>query len=784
MTGFAHRAIPAVLRPAVDRAAGATREPVQAHAPAVLNYSRRDFLRTTTAAGTGVLVLGVFGCSRDELEGLPEVFERAEADGSFDDALFQPNVFVGVNAGGDVFVVNPRAEMGQGVRSSVHVVVAEELGADLERVTQEQAIGADRYGDMNTDGSTSMRNLFDQWRTAGATAREMLIAAAAAEWGVPAGECTAHDHAVHHDGSGRSLGFGALAEAAALLDVPADPPFRPRSEWRYIGTELPGYDNRDIVTGRAIFGLDVRLPGMLYASVERPPTVLGQLVSFDDTAARAVPGVVDVVALPNAQAPVFFGPLGGVAVVAEDTWAAFKGREALEIEWDLGPNASYSSESYRAALEASASAPGEVGLDEGDAEGTIAAADDVFEAGYWVPMQAHAPMETPNATAWYRDDGTLECWAPTQNAIAARDALAQYTGVDAGDITVNVTLLGGAFGRKSKADFVVEAALISRAVGAPVKNTWKREDCTRYDYFHAPSAQRITVALGEDGMPSAWRHRTAFPSISSIFAPGVNRPQGNELGLGATTVAYAIPNIRVEACEADAHVRIGWLRSVSNIHHSFAVNAMAGELAHRAGRDQLEYFLELIGPDRDLSARFGERGAYGEDLVRAPFDSARLKQVLRTAAESAGYGQSLGANEAIGLAAQYSFASYIAWAVRVRVDGDEWTVVSADGAIDAGTIVNRDRVLSQMEGSFIFGLTMARYGELTATDGVVDQSNFDGYQLARLNETPPIQVQIIDSEMIPGGVGEPGLPPVMPAITNAILQVTGEPVRSVPLRVT
>ncbi len=771
--------LPSVLRDPAARegsvVAGEASEAV------VLNVSRRSFVKTGTLAGAGVLVLGVFGCSRDEAS---DAVERAIATGDSDDAVFRPSVFVGINGEGDVFVVNSRAEMGQGVRSSVHVVIADELGADLGRVTQEQADGDPKYGDMNTDGSTTMRNFFDQWRTAGATAREMLIQAAAARWGVPAAECTAHDHAVHHVGSRRSAGFGELAAAAATLEAPADPPFRPREEWRYIGTAVAGYDNSDIVTGRARFGLDVRMPDLLYASVERPPTVLGRLVSFDDSAARAVPGVVDVVALPDAQAPVAFGALGGVAVVATNTWAAFKGREALVVQWELGPNAAHSTDSYRRTLEASASAAGEVALDEGDADAALSGATDVFEAAYWVPMQTQAPMEVPNATAWFKEDGTVECWAPTQNAISAREAVAGYLGLSQEEVTVHVTLLGGGFGRKGKADYIVEAALISRAVGAPVKNTWKREDCTRHSYFHAPSAQRITTAVGADGMPTAWRHRTAFPSISSIFALDVVRPQVFELGLGALTVPYDIANVRVEACEAQAHVRIGWMRSVGNIHHGFAVNAMAGELAQRAGRDQLEYFMELIGPDRDLSPRFGERGAYQEDLVRAPFDTARLKHVLRIAAQSAGYGNaSLPANEAIGLAVHYSFGSYVAWAVRVRVEDGDWSVIRADGAIDAGTIVNRDRVLAQMEGNFIYGLTMARYGELTVTDGAVDQSNFFDYQFARLNETPEVSVEIVASTMIPGGVGEPGMPPVMPAISNGILQVTGRAVREVPIRV-
>ncbi len=747
----------------------------------VVNFSRRGFLKSLSLTTSGVFVLATLpGCSREEL---PAVVRRAEASGSFANAAFKPGVFVGINTDGDVFVINPRSEMGQGVRSSVHAVIADELGADLDRVYQEQAVGDEKYGDMNTDGSTSIRNLFDQWRTAGATAREMLISAAAANWNVDASECTTHDHAVHHTASGRSAGFGELAASAAALEVPQEPPFRPRSEWKYIGREIAGYDNHDIVTGKAMFGLDVKVPGMVFASIERCPSIGGEVVSFNDEAARQVPGVIDVIELPAAEYPLFFNSLGGIAVVGTNTWATFKGREALEIEWDYGSNQDYNSNAYRETLEASASQEGEAFLNEGDANSVIASAADVVESSYYVPMLAHAPMEVPNATAWYKSDGSVECWAPTQNAIAARQAVANYLGVDQAKVTVNVTLLGGGFGRKSKADFVVEAARISRAVGAPVKLTWKREDCTKFDYYHAPSAQTIAVAVGPDGMPSAWRHRAAFPTISSTFAVGPDAPSAGELGLGATTIAYDIPNIRVESCKAEAHVRIGWLRSVCNIQHSFAVNAMTGELAHRAGRDQLDNYLGLLGDDRNMSARFGDRGRYGEDLIKAPFTSGRLKNVLQIAADSAGYGTStLAENEAIGLAAQYSFASYVAWAIRVRVEGERYRVVRADGAIDAGTIVNRDRVMAQMEGNLIFGLTLARHGKITATNGAIDQSNFHDYQLLRHNQTPVIEATIVDSEMIPGGVGEPGLPPVAPAITNAILQVTGTPIRELPIR--
>ncbi len=398
-------------------------------------------------------------------------------------------------------------------------------------------------------------------------------------------------------------------------------------------------------------------------------------------------------------------------------------------------------------------------------------------------MLAHAPMEPPSALAWVKEDGACEVWAPTQGPQAARSTVAAALGVDVKKVTVHVTLLGGAFGRKSKPDYVAEAALVSKAVSAPIKLVWTREDEIQFDYFHAPSVQYLRAGLDSRGKTIAWVHRTAFPSISATFQPNVNYASDGELGLGFTTLPYDIPNLRLENGSAKAHVRIGWMRSVCNIQHGFAVNAFAGELAHAAGRDQKEYLLELIGPPRNLDALFkGGKGAYGEDLSRQPYETGRLRGVIELAAKKAGWGKNLPEGHALGIAAHFSFVSYVAQVVHASVENGKVRVHRVDCAIDCGTYVNPDRVKAQMEGAVIFGLTFALHGKITAKNGAVQQSNFNDYPLLRLNEAPEIHVHLVENPAPPGGVGEPGVPPVAPALANAILKITGKPVRELPIR--
>lgn len=747
----------------------------------ITNVSRRDFLKTSSAIAGSAFLLGIWtGCAgADE----PYIDPRVAASGEMGSAEFQPNLLVAINNAGDVFIVCSRSEMGQGIRTGMPVVIADELGADWNRVHIEQAVGDSKYGNQNTDGSTSVRLLFDDWRKAGATAREMLLAAAAESFGVPVSECVVDVHKVVHSSSGRELGFGDLASLAASQDVPSQPSFKDRKDWRYIGRSVNGYDNRDIGTGDAIYGADIRLDGMLFASVEHSPVTGGSIRSFSADAARQVPGVVDVLEIPTAPFPAGHNALGGIAVVAENTWASFKGREALEIDWDGGANSNYNSDPYHDLLVSSATNPGIEVRAEGDVSVAVADAETVVDATYSVSMLAHAPMEPPCAVAWVKNDGTCEIWAPTQAPQGARRTVAAALGVGEEAVTVHVTLLGGAFGRKSFSDFVAEAALVSRAAGAPILLTWKREDCMQFDYYHSPSVQYMQAGLDDAGKAISWLHRTAFPSIGASFGSADGYPSNGELGLGATTLPYDIPNICCEKCAAPNHVRIGWVRSVSNIHHAFAVNAFSGELAKAAGRDQRDYLLELIGPDRNLNHIYpGDTGYYGENLADQPYQSGRLRNVVERVTEAAGWGGQLPDGRALGLAAHYSFVAYVAFVIEASIENGSPRVHKAYCSIDCGTHVNTDRVIAQMEGATVFGLSLALFGEITATNGVIDQDNFDGYQLLRINEMPEIVVDIVPSTALPGGVGEPGLPPVAPALTNALLQLHDSPVRSLPIR--
>lgn len=751
----------------------------------VRNVSRRDFVRGGMAVVGSGLVLGVFvGCGREEADEAAMDMISGATHGPRSDAAggFEPNVWVRILPSGDAEITCSRSEMGQGARTAMAAIVADELEADWGRVHIVQAPGDARYGDQNTDGSRSVRNLYEPLRQAGAVARRMLEEAAADEWGVPVGEVRARGHRVVHEGTDRSASFADLVQAASARSVPEDAPLKDPADFRYIGHPIQMLDGRDIATGRAVFGADVSLPGMRYAVIQRSPVVGGSVASMDDTAARAVAGVVDVQTLPAPSFPVAFQPLGGVAVLAENTWAALEGRRRLDIRWNPGPNAGHDSAAYRSQLEAAVEVPGRIARDDGDADAALDSAADVLEARYWVPYLAHAPMEPPACVA-HVTDGGCQIWAPTQDPQTAQGMVAGALGLDPGQVEVHVTLLGGGFGRKSKPDFIVEAAILSRRAGAPVKLQWTREDEIQHGFYHAASAQKLEAALGDDGLPTVWRHRSAFPSISTTFDSSVTGPTDGELGLGAFSVPWNVPNVRLEACDAPAHVRIGWLRSVSNIHHAFAVNSFADELAHAAGRDPLDYLLDLIGPPRVLDLYGGGPSAYGVDTTVYPYDTGRLRAVAERAAREAGWGSPLPEGRARGIAAHYSFVTYVAQVVEASVENGRIVVHRVDCVCDCGQVVNPDRVRAQMEGGVVFGLSLALHGEITARDGAVVQGNFDTYPIARISETPEIHVHLMDSTELPTGVGEPGVPPTAPALANAIHAATGRRLRELPLRV-
>ena len=741
----------------------------------VLRVTRRGFLKTTFSAGALILCARFF--PGEALEAL------AAADG------WQPGVYLGIEPDGTVIIIAHRSEMGTGIRTALPMVAADELDADWQRVRIEQAIGDAKYGDQNTDGSKSIRDFYDPLRRAGATARLMLERAAAATWGVPAVQCRANNHRVVNS-DGRSLGFGELARQAAKQKVPAaeELRFKTPSECRYVGRGVPIVDLADICRGKAVYGIDARLPGMLYASIERSPVLGGRLKSYDDAATRKVKGVQRTVVLEAAQPPYGFQPLGGVVVLATSTWAALQGRRKLKVAWEAGENAGYDSEAFRNSLLETVRKPQKVVRSIGDVEAVFAKGGTMHEAEYYVPHLAHATMEPPAAVAEFKN-GKVTVWAATQNPQAVQDTVAKVLGIAKEDVICHVTLLGGGFGRKSKPDYVAEAALLSKKVGKPVQVAWSREDDIRHDYFHSVAAMYLKAATDDKGRPTAWLQRCAFPPIPSTFDAAATYARDGELAQGWVDVPFDIPNLRAENGPARAHVRIGWFRSVANIYHAFAVQSFIDELAAAAGRDRIEYFLEALGRPRsiDFKAEGTTNANYGKPLDQYPWETGRLRRVVELVAEKSGWaGRKPEKGRALGFAAHRSFLSYIAVVVDVRVDEQgRISIPRVDVAVDAGRVIHPERVRAQFEGAAVFGVSLALMGEISAAKGSIQQSNFDDYPVARINEAPfETHVHLVPSEELPTGVGEPGVPPIAPAICNALFAITGKRIRRLPINKT
>ncbi len=714
-----------------------------------------------------------------------------------------PNVFIHIDSDGTVTVVNNRSEMGQGIRTSLVLVAADELGADWDRVKVRQAeANQAKYGNQNTDGSRSMRHWYAPMRRAAAAARLMLEQAAANQWTVPLHEVRTDIHKVVHIPSGKVLGFGELAKAARELEVPGrnDLVLKTDDELRFIGRES-GYingklesaypkaiDGEDIVTGKAIFGADVEVENPLYAVIARPPVYGGKAKNYDDSESLKVPGVEKTLEIEGTGHPAGFSPLGGVAVVATNTWAAIEGRRKLKIEWDNGPagnNASYTSESYRKALEERAQSPGRVIRDRGDVEGTLKQASKTVSATYYMPHMAQSPMEPMVATVLVKN-GEAEVWAPVQNPRATRDTVAGRLGMDREKVRVNVTLLGGGFGRKSKPDYAAEAASVAQAFeGRPVRLQWTREDDIHHAYFHAVSVDHLEAGLDGDGNALAWRHRTLSPSIGSLFAPDPKHKGESELGMGFNTMPFSIPAIRLENPPAPAHVRIGWFRSVYNLPHAWAIQSFAHEVSVAAGRDHRDYVLELLGPGREIhNLTVGDGWNYGEDPEMYPIDTGRMRAVIEKATEAAGWGKTLPEGRGMGLAFHHSFVSYTAIVFDVEVDDSGNVIIHrADIAFDCGRQANPERIRSQLEGACVMGIGIALKSEITFKDGVARQDNFDTYLLPRMPDAPKqIHIHLMDRQDEPmGGAGEPGLPPVAPALCNAIYAATGKRIRRLPV---
>ena len=758
---------------------------------AVVQASRRSFLKGSL--GTMVLAVTAQGVVTSVLAAdVPE--RKYGADSMPGGAVDDPLVFVSIAPDGSVTIVAHRAEMGTGVRTSLPMVVADELEANWDRVKIVQAEGNEaRYGNQNVDGSRSVRHFFMPMRRVGAAARQMLEAAAAAKWSVPVGEVKAQQHAVIHTASGRKLGFGELASQAAKLPVPKDSALKLKavSEFRYIGKDVVRMvDLEDIGMGRAMFGMDMHLPGMVYAVVARAPVVGGKVRRVNSAKTLAVPGVLKVVDIPAFEGAPGFQSLGGVAVVARNTWAAMQGRQALEIEWDDGPNASYDSKAYRKTLEDGARKPGKTTRNDGDVAKAWQSApeSDRIVAEYYLPHLAHAPMEPPVATVVLRA-GKAEVWTSVQNPAAAQATVAKRLKIKPEDVKVNVPLLGGGFGRKSKPDFADEAAIIAQTMpeGTPVKVVWTRDDDIRHDYYHTVSAERIEAVMDKGGRVHSWLHRSAAPTIGSLFKQGAMGQTPSESGMSAVNMPFAIPNVRIECAEIPAHTRIGWFRAVANIPHAFASQCFVAELAHRAGKDHKAFALELLGPPRKIDPRsMGDNWNYNESPQLYPYDTGRLRDVIEAACKGAGWGRKLPQGQGLGLAFSYSFMTYAATVVEVAVDKDGAVrVLSVDMALDCGPQINPERIRAQMEGSAVMGLSLALMSEITYEKGSVLQSNFHDFEVLRHNASPRvIRTHLVNNnhELPPGGVGEPPLPPVAPAVVNAIFAATGKRIRELPVR--
>ncbi len=742
----------------------------------IKKITRRNFLQGVGLSAGG-LTLGM-------------QFSVANA-ATIEDKSFAPDVFVSIADNGQVTIISHRSEMGQGIRSSLPLLVADELEADWNRVTVEQGLGDTKYGSQNTDGSRSVRKNYIKLKQAGATARTMLQQAAAKIWSVPVSEVTIYNHQAKHKSKGM-LDFKDLVKVAATLDVPSKDnlTLKTEAQHRYVGKDnMSLLDGKDIVTGRAMYGFDTELPGMKYAVIARPPVVYGKVKSYDDSETLKVPGVIKTVELPALTPPVMFKMLGGVAVIAENTWAAIKGREALKIVWEHGKNASYSTHDHEAVFIKALDDPKETPRVRGDFDAVKKTAHQIISADYHVAGLAHATMEPPAATAQI-DGDIVNVWACTQTPQGAQQNVMgtlQMAKEDMANIKINVTLLGGGFGRKSKPDFVAEAAFLAKQTGLPIKVQWTREDEIKHGYYHSPSYQKLEATLDENNAVTGWYHAMVNHPIMSTFNPMAKTAGMVDLGLG--DVMYDIPNIKIALGETETFMRIGWVRSVTNINNVFAAGSFTDELASARKLNPKDNLLQLIGKDQhvDLNKDKYAYSNYGENIKDYPADTARLKKVIELVAEKSGWDaksqkNGLPKGHGIGIAAHRSFLSYVAIVVVVSTEGNKVKIEDIHMAADIGKVVNPDRVRSQLEGAAMFGASIAFYGEVTAKDGVVEQNNFNDYQLVRMHQIPKIHTYLVDSDEKPTGIGEPGVPPFAPALCNALFNATGERYRRLPLK--
>ncbi|MGA8620219.1 MAG: xanthine dehydrogenase family protein molybdopterin-binding subunit [Candidatus Sulfotelmatobacter sp.] len=708
---------------------------------ATVKVDRREFLKAAAAGATG-LVIGFY---------LPNRLEARAAAAM----PFAPNAWIRIGTDDTVTLVIDKSEMGQGVMTSLSMLIAEDLECDWKTIRTVFAPAAKEYanplfGMQGTGGSTSVRGMWTPLRKAGAQAREMLITAAAEKWGVDKAVCRAEDSQVINSQTKARLRYGTLAEAAGKLPVPSDVKLKEPKQFRILGKPMKRLDSADKTCGRAEFGIDVRQPGMLHAVVARCPVIAGKVATFNAEKAKAVRGVKHVVQIST-----------GVAVVADNTWSAMQGRDALEIKWEEGPNASLTSAEIGKMLEEGASKPGgAVARKEGDVTAGFASATKKIEAVYQAPFLAHATMEPMNCAAHVRTDG-CDVWAPTQFQGINQMVAAKIAGLKPEQVNIHTTYLGGGFGRRAEQDFVIEAVETSKAMGVPVQVTWSREDDIQHDFYRPASYCRFEAGLDVEGWPVAWSNQIACPSIMSRFFPGsVKNGLDDSSVEGAADLPYSIPNISVNYQLTEIGIPVGFWRSVGHSQNGFFSECFVDELAAASGKDPYEYRWRL--------------------LQKAP----RHLSVLELAATKAAWGEALPAGQFRGIAVMSLFGSYVAEVAEVSVDkkSGEVRVHRVICAVDCGRTVNPLTIEAQMQGAIVFGLTAALKGAITINKGRVEQGNFDDYQMLRVNEMPKIEVHIVTSDQPSGGIGEPGTAPIAPAVCNAIFAATRKRIRRLPIR--
>jgi isoquinoline 1-oxidoreductase subunit beta len=703
-------------------------------------FSRREFVAAGVAAGAG-LVIGFY---------LPRRGSKAE--------IFSPNAYLRITPDDKVTIVCARSEMGQGVRTALPMILAEELEADWKRIEIEQAGASTLYGDQTTGGSASVRTTWDPMRKAGAAAREMLISAAALTWGVPRSGCAAENGRIKHAASGRSFSYGELVSKAATLPIPTDVPLKQSKDYKIVGQRLPRVDSLGKVKGEAIFGIDFRIPGMKFALLSRCPTIGGKVSSFDDKDSKKVSGVS------------FIGKISdsAVAVVADSVWSAMEGRRVLNVNWDDGPNKNLNTAAVTASLKQAASKKGASLFSAGDPAKAVGRS---ISAEYSLPFMAHAPMEPGNCTAHFQGK-QCELWAPTQVPQDCRDSVATAVGLDPDQVKVNVTLMGGGFGRRLEHDYAVEAALVSRAINGPVKVVWTREDDMRFSTYRPASLHQLSATVDGAGFPVGLTHRIIAPSISGQKGqptPGnVDPDLPDEAG-----PVYGLPNYSIEYVMTDTPVPLGWMRSVYALQAAFALESFIDELAFAAGKDPLQYRLHLLAKDQDLP------------YFATTWKTARMRGVLQLAAEKAGWDKPLPSGRYRGVACFGCFSSYMAEVVEISVeDGDpanaEPRVHRVVAAVDCGQVVNPSILEQQIQGGIVYAMGNALRAKITIEKGRVVQGNFDDYVPVRMRDAPAVEVYAVSSTEAPTGIGEPSVPPFAPALCNALYAATKKRIRALP----